>query len=72
MSKTKQSVKKRLASQELDNYNDVNLAELDAHIEREKTANAEHEVYTLIQVNAPCEVTVTKKSQRKLAKVVLS
>ncbi|MBE6702643.1 MAG: hypothetical protein E7585_04430 [Ruminococcaceae bacterium] len=71
MRKTTQSPTKGLTIQETDNYNDVNLAALDAHIERSLTGTA-RQVYTLIQVNAPCKVTVTEKSQKKLAKVVLS
>lgn len=71
MRKTTQSVKKGLIIQETDNYNDVNLAALDAHIER-SVAGTTRQVYTLIQVNAPCKVTVTEKSQKKLAKIVLS
>ena len=71
MRKTTQSVKKGLTIQEADNYNDVNLAALDAHIERSATGTT-RQVYTLIQVNAPCKVTVTERSQKKLAKIVLS
>ena len=71
MRKTTQSVKRGLKIQETDNYNDVNLAALDAHIER-PVAGVTRQIYTLIQVNAPCKVTVTERSQKKLAKIVLS
>ena len=70
MKTIKQSASKGLQIQETDNYDDVNLAALDAHIER-PAAGVTRKIYTLIQVNAPCKVTVTEKSQKKLAKVVL-
>ena len=71
MNKIKQSVKDGAPIREADNYNDVNLAALDEHIESSASETGRL-VYTLIQVNTQCEVTVTEESQRKLAKVVLS
>ena len=75
MNEKNQSEEKGLEIQETDNFadnfDDVNLAALDEHIERSIT-DTERKIYTLVQSNAPCRVTVTENSQKKLAKMVLS
>ncbi len=70
MNKEKQSSEKDAKIQRSDNFNEINLADWGEHIE--KSVGTKREVYTLVQVNAPCKVDVTEKSHKKLAKIVLS
>lgn len=60
----------RLIKQRIEeNYNDVNLEELDKHIESKPKQQTP---YSLINKGtAPCKVKVSKKSQQNLAKVIL-
>ena len=52
-----------------ENYNDVNLADLDKSIEQ---GNVKHTSYRLVDKgSAPCKVKISKKSQELCAKVVL-
>ncbi len=70
MNKEKQSSKQGANIPKSDNYNKINLADWDDHIEN--SVGTKRQAYTLIQVNAPCKVNVTEKSHKKLAKIVLS
>lgn len=60
----------RLIKQRIEeNYNDVNLAELDKHIEGEPKQQTS---YRLVDRGpAPCKVKVSKESQQNLSKVIL-
>ena len=52
-----------------ENYNDVNLADLDKSIEQE---NVKHTSYRLVDKgSAHCKVKITKKSQEICARTIL-
>lgn len=45
-------------------YNDENLEEVKEILIKEKEDTSSlSQVYTMVQINSPCEVTVTKKSR---------
>ena len=66
----KTTTKRKTEWQSVANYNDNNLKALDEHIAEASTATR-RQVYTLIQVNSPCSVNITKKSHEVLAKIVM-
>lgn len=59
------------AKNKAENFNELNLLSLDEHIEKTATEPLE-EIFTMVQVNASCEVTISESSKRKFAKALLS
>jgi len=54
------------------NYNEANIADVRKIWAEEDAGNDIFgEVYTLVQTNAPCEVTITKESRKACVKALL-
>lgn len=56
-----------------ESYEDNNIASILKKIDTEvETGNKPEKVYTMVQVNSPCEVNITDKSREILADILMN
>lgn len=54
----------------IENFGDVNVEDILKRIENGKAKKVKSKIYTMVQINAPCEVDITEESRELCADIL--